>query len=71
MAVQTTRSNQQIKLPFPHRTFYHSNLVIPETPTTVLNMEFGALWSGDYVELLPHFKSETVDTVFADPPFNF
>lgn len=30
----------------------------------------GALFSGDCLEVLPHIKSETVDTVFADPPFN-
>lgn len=32
--------------------------------------EFGALFSGDCLDIYPHIKSETVDTVFADPPFN-
>ena len=31
---------------------------------------FGALFSGDCLSLLPHIKSETINTIFADPPFN-
>lgn len=30
----------------------------------------GMLFRGDCVELLPHFRPESVDTIFADPPFN-
>jgi site-specific DNA-methyltransferase (adenine-specific) len=30
----------------------------------------GALFRGDCTALLPHFRDECVDTVFADPPFN-
>jgi site-specific DNA-methyltransferase (adenine-specific) len=30
----------------------------------------GALWAADCMEVLPAIASETVDTVFADPPFN-
>ena len=70
MTVKTSRFNQQVKLPFPHVTFDHSEMVYTKAPPSALNTEFGALWSGDCVELLPHFKSETIDTVFADPPFN-
>ena len=32
--------------------------------------EKGILYEGDCLQILPHIKSETVDTVFADPPFN-
>ncbi len=32
--------------------------------------ELGALYATDCMALLPHIKSEVVDTVFADPPFN-
>ncbi|UOF79885.1 adenine specific methyltransferase mboiiA [Caudoviricetes sp.] len=32
--------------------------------------EYGALFRGDCREVLRSVKSETVDTVFADPPFN-
>jgi site-specific DNA-methyltransferase (adenine-specific) len=31
---------------------------------------FGELFEGDCIEILPHIRSEVVDTVFADPPFN-
>ncbi len=30
----------------------------------------GALWQGDCLNILPALKSQCVDTVFADPPFN-
>lgn len=30
----------------------------------------GALFDGDCLSVLPFFRSETIDTVFADPPFN-
>ncbi len=32
--------------------------------------EFGALFAGDCLKVLSHLNSETIDTVFADPPFN-
>lgn len=30
----------------------------------------GALFDGDCLAVLPHIKGESIDTVFADPPFN-
>lgn len=50
-------------------------------PSSVLREEFadlkpyyrtdlGALFSGDCMEFLPTIKDESVDTIFADPPFN-
>ena len=30
----------------------------------------GVLFSGDCLKILPEIESESVDTVFADPPFN-
>jgi site-specific DNA-methyltransferase (adenine-specific) len=32
--------------------------------------DLGALFKGDCLRILPKIRSETVDTVFADPPFN-
>jgi site-specific DNA-methyltransferase (adenine-specific) len=32
--------------------------------------ELGALFSGDCLEVLSTIRSEVVDTIFADPPFN-
>jgi site-specific DNA-methyltransferase (adenine-specific) len=34
------------------------------------NSEWGALFSGDCLELLPQVRDSVVDTIFADPPFN-
>jgi hypothetical protein len=31
---------------------------------------FGVLYQGDCLELLPYIRSEVIDTVFADPPFD-
>lgn len=32
--------------------------------------DLGALFAGDCLDILPKIKSEVIDTVFADPPFN-
>lgn len=39
-------------------------------PQPIFNTEHGVLFQGDCLEILKHLKSESVDTVFADPPFN-
>ncbi|MFO7816332.1 MAG: DNA methyltransferase, partial [Desulfovibrionales bacterium] len=39
-------------------------------PPKVLETELGSLYHGDCLELMPHLESESVDLVFADPPFN-
>lgn len=39
-------------------------------PQPIFNTEHGVLFQGDCLEVLKHLKSESVDTVFADPPFN-
>jgi site-specific DNA-methyltransferase (adenine-specific) len=41
-----------------------------EAPQPILTTEFGALYSADCLEVLPFLNDATVDTVFADPPFN-
>jgi site-specific DNA-methyltransferase (adenine-specific) len=43
----------------------HSSVLHPIHTTA-----FGALFSGDCLKVLPAIQSESVDTVFADPPFN-
>jgi site-specific DNA-methyltransferase (adenine-specific) len=39
-------------------------------PNPVYATSLGALFRGDCQEILPAIKTESVDTVFADPPFN-
>ena len=36
----------------------------------ILATPFGVLYQGDCLDFLPRVGSETIDTVFADPPFN-
>lgn len=36
----------------------------------VLNTSLGVLFEGDCLKILPKLKNETIDLVFADPPFN-
>lgn len=39
-------------------------------PKPVYRTDLGALFNGDCLAVLPVIKDETVDTIFADPPFN-
>ena len=39
-------------------------------PTPVFTTALGALFRGDCLRVLPAIGAETIDTVFADPPFN-
>ncbi len=39
-------------------------------PQPIRTTEFGVLYSADCLEILPLINDSTVDTVFADPPFN-
>jgi site-specific DNA-methyltransferase (adenine-specific) len=41
-----------------------------KAPRPFLTTGFGALYDGDCLSILPKLKDETIDTVFADPPFN-
>lgn len=43
---------------------------LPKKLSPVYKTDLGALFSADCMDILPLIKSETVDTVFADPPFN-
>lgn len=56
------RSN---KLPPFNRTDY-----LRASKRPFFQSKHGALFEGDCLEILPIIKSEVVDTVFADPPFN-
>ena len=50
--------------------FDYRRLVNADFADPVKVTDLGALWSGDCLELLPGFCDESVDTIFADPPFN-
>lgn len=42
----------------------------PKWPTPFLTTESGLLFSDDCLQVLKHMRDETIDCVFADPPFN-
>lgn len=42
----------------------------PPLPPLVYESKIGALYQGDCLELMPHIDSDSIDLVFADPPFN-
>lgn len=62
----------QKSLIFHQSSFNYAPLF--ERPERAINpyylTDLGALFSGDCLDILPAIKSNTVDTVFADPPFN-
>lgn len=39
-------------------------------PSRAYISEWGILFNGDCLQILPHIHDSTIDTVFADPPFN-
>lgn len=64
---------------------YHNKLVDDlrqdHPPLWIISDEFdanptystnrGALFKGDCLDILLYMENDTIDTVFADPPFNF
>ena len=49
---------------------WSANGVVKGAPKPILNTELGLLYQADCLEILPCIVRESVDTVFADPPFN-
>jgi site-specific DNA-methyltransferase (adenine-specific) len=42
----------------------------PQTPSPVYATELGRLYEADCMEILPGIEEGSIDTIFADPPFN-
>ena len=63
---------RQVPLRWREHHFNHSPYFSesPKAPLPVYKSNLGALFAADCMEVLPFIKSEMVDTVFADPPFN-
>jgi site-specific DNA-methyltransferase (adenine-specific) len=61
----------QAKLPFPKIPKPAKNLPLRSgTAAPILETDLGQLFQGDCLDILPMILDESVDTVFADPPFN-
>lgn len=43
---------------------------LPECPKKSFQTTFGELYQGDCLDLMPNLPPESVDLIFADPPFN-
>ncbi len=61
-----------LRQPFPEeRKRFPFTLCSPEIlPSRAYISEGGILFNGDCLQILPHIGDSTIDTVFADPPFN-
>ncbi|MBW2153856.1 MAG: site-specific DNA-methyltransferase, partial [Deltaproteobacteria bacterium] len=64
----------QARIVFDHRQIFDHPLTVVMREgfdvEPVYSTQKGALFEGDCLDILPHIESETIDTVFADPPFN-
>jgi site-specific DNA-methyltransferase (adenine-specific) len=62
----------QQRLPFPGESWKPNGIFRDprELLRPALTTEFGVLYAGDCLEILPLIRDGAVDTVFADPPFN-
>lgn len=73
MDVQTSqKTTSQERLRWPAHGFDHSVYFASRgrALSPVYRSDLGALFASDCMKVLPSIKSEVVDTVFADPPFN-
>lgn len=62
----------QPRLPFSGKAWEPTGIFRMDggLPPPVLTTEYGVLYSADCLQILPLINDATVDTVFADPPFN-
>lgn len=60
----------QRRISWSNKGFDVGDLVDRSAPAPFFCTESGALYAGDCLDVLPHILVESVDTVFADPPFN-
>ena len=65
-----TQGATQKRLVFDHRHLDVSTLCKADVPNVAYATGHGALIAGDCIEVLPTFRDESFDTIFADPPFN-
>ena len=51
--------------------FHPANLCAPElVEQKIFSTDRGILFHGDCLDVLPHIQDESIDSIFADPPFN-
>ena len=72
MTVRAARKNPQARFKWggpliDHRPYF---VRLPRTISPAFRTDLGVLFASDCMEILPCVKDETIDTIFADPPFN-
>lgn len=65
-----SQTRQQLTLNWNTASFDTSPFVKPNCPEPYFRSDRGALWDKNCLDVLMYIKDGTVDTVFADPPFN-
>lgn len=68
--LNTTSTYQQQSLEFNTTKWAVNRVLRPLYPKPVLQTKRGILFEGDCLDILKNVENETIDTVFADPPFN-
>ena len=61
-----TKPGKPFRLWNPQHIFINKKKI----PKPYLSTQMGALYEGDCLDILPLLRNETIDTIFADPPFN-
>jgi len=70
MSIQVQGCPRQAQLKWSGKDFDFRPYIGSPGPAPCFVTEFGALFAGDCLDVLPAIKAEAVNTVFADPPFN-
>lgn len=72
MSTSIAKIPRQIRFQWTRKKFHPRPYMtrIPPAVTPTYRTEFGALFDADCMDVLPLIKSNVIDTVFADPPFN-
>ncbi len=66
----TRRRPRQARIKFDTQRIDPTEFTLADAPAPHYVTELGALWSGDCLDVLPYFRDEIADAIFADPPFN-
>lgn len=70
MARMAASNQKQLKLSGSGPSWKPKHIISKSAPKPHFSTEHGVLFHNDCLAILPHIESESIDTVFADPPFN-
>ncbi|HVC97660.1 MAG TPA: site-specific DNA-methyltransferase [Pirellulales bacterium] len=70
MSTATNGRYRQVKIALAKGRFDYGPYLGAGAPSPHFVSELGVLFAGDCLDVLPSIRDESVDSVFADPPFN-